>query len=98
MPSGVWGLSGQQGGAVVRALLDRSAKVRALVRSPGVSASDALAGLGARILRADTGDPASLAEAFHGLAGLFFMTVFAEHGPAGEVVQGAHHRRRGGRR
>jgi uncharacterized protein YbjT (DUF2867 family) len=40
------------------------------------------------VVRADTDDPGSLPVAFAGLAGLFVMTVFAVHGPEGEVAQG----------
>jgi len=85
---GVLGATGQQGGAVVRALLARGARVRALVRDDGVPAARDLTALGARVVRADTDVPTTLPEAFADLGALFVMTVFAERGPAGEVVQG----------
>ncbi|GAA1854647.1 NmrA family NAD(P)-binding protein [Microlunatus capsulatus] len=85
---GVLGATGQQGGAVVRALRARGAGVRALVRDVHDPRSRALAADGVHVVRADTDDPAGLPAAMAGLRGLFAMTVFAGHGPEGEVVQG----------
>ena len=84
---GVLGANGQQGSAVVRALVAAGVPVRALVRRPAAAA--ALAELpGVRVARADTDDPASLHEVFSGVSALFAVTVFAARGPAGEVAQG----------
>jgi uncharacterized protein YbjT (DUF2867 family) len=85
---GILDATGQQGGAVVRALLRRGAPVRALVRAVEEPRSRALAAQGATVVKADTDDPARLPEALAGLRGLFAMTVFAGHGARGEVVQG----------
>ena len=93
---GILGATGQQGGAVVRALLRPGAPVRALVRAVVEPRSRALAAHGVTVVKADTDDPARLPEALAGLRGLFAMTVFAGHGAPGEVVQGRGGRRRGG--
>ena len=85
----VVGATGQQGGATVRALLGAGAGVRALVRDPQSAAAQALAEAGARVVRADLDDAASLRAAFTGVDGVFAMTTFAgERGPEGEVEHG----------
>ncbi|MET0695365.1 MAG: NmrA/HSCARG family protein, partial [Propionibacteriaceae bacterium] len=84
----VLGATGQQGGAVVRSLLDRGVAVRALVRRTDDPAAQRLAEQGVRVVRADTDDPGRLPEALTDLRALFVMTVFASAGPAGEVIQG----------
>lgn len=85
---GVFGATGQQGGAVVRALLRRGVAVRALVRRTDDPAAVRLAEQGVRVVLADTDDPGRLPDALAGVQALFVMTVFAASGPAGEVVQG----------
>jgi uncharacterized protein YbjT (DUF2867 family) len=83
----VVGATGQQGGAVARALLDAGASVRALVRDPA-RATD-LADRGAELVRADLADPGSLRSAFTGAQRVFAMTTpFGEGGPDAEVQQG----------
>jgi uncharacterized protein YbjT (DUF2867 family) len=83
----VVGATGQQGGAVARALLDADARVRALVRDPA-RARD-LADRGAELVRADLQDPDSLRTAFRGVQRVFAMTTpFGEGGPEAEVAQG----------
>jgi uncharacterized protein YbjT (DUF2867 family) len=64
----VIGATGHLGGKVVRALLDRGKRVRALVR-PGSDAS-ALEKLGVEIVRGDMMDPASLEPAMEGMDAL----------------------------
>ncbi|MFI0036295.1 NmrA/HSCARG family protein [Streptomyces mutabilis] len=70
----VFGATGQQGGAVVDALLDHKARVRALVRDPRSDRAQALAARGVElaVVRADA--PASLAEALAAVEGFYFMT------------------------
>ena len=80
-PIAVFGGTGQQGGAVIDALLSRGAPVRALVRSPESEKARALADRGAELARVDIGDPASLSAALHGVAAFFFMTT-----PAGRTL------------
>ncbi|KAJ7069253.1 NAD(P)-binding protein [Mycena amicta] len=74
----VFGATGQQGGAVLRALLkDGTFTPRAIVRNPDSDASKALAALGAhvQVVKADTLDKASLVNALKGSEAVFAMTA-----------------------
>lgn len=70
----VFGATGQQGGAVVDALLPRGARVRALVRSPGSDRARALAARGVELSTARIDDPASTAAALEAVDAFYFMT------------------------
>ncbi|MGW4804749.1 NmrA/HSCARG family protein [Kitasatospora sp. NPDC004272] len=70
----VFGATGQQGGAVVDALLEHGARVRALVRDPRSDRARALAARGVELAAVRTDDPASLAAALAAVAGFSFMT------------------------
>ncbi|GAA2117856.1 NmrA family NAD(P)-binding protein [Kitasatospora saccharophila] len=70
----VFGATGQQGGAVVDALLAHGARVRALVRDPRSDRARALAARGVELAAVRTDDPASLAAALAAVAGFSFMT------------------------
>ena len=88
-PISVVGATGQQGSAVVDALLDRNIAVRALTRNPDSEAARALAQRGVEVVAADLEAPDSLRSAFEGAAAAFAMATMA--GPAGvegEVAQG----------
>lgn len=88
-PIAVVGATGQQGGAVVDALLEQGAAVRAVVRSPDGDAARALAARGVEVVRGDQEDRAALTSALRGTAAMFLMTTFA--GPDatdGEVRRG----------
>ncbi|MYS49903.1 NmrA family NAD(P)-binding protein, partial [Streptomyces sp. SID6013] len=54
----VFGATGQQGGAVVDALLDHKARVRALVRDPRSDRAQALAARGVELAAVRAEDPA----------------------------------------
>ncbi|MFD5827250.1 NmrA/HSCARG family protein [Lentzea sp. NPDC060358] len=69
-PIAVFGATGQQGGAVVDALLGRGARVRALVRSPESDRARALADRGVELAAFRIGDPAPLEAA----GAFYFMT------------------------
>ncbi|MGW7481813.1 NmrA family NAD(P)-binding protein [Nonomuraea muscovyensis] len=86
----VTGATGNQGGAVARALLGRGWTVRALVRDPGSAAARALAELGATLHRGDLDDPASVRAAMTGVHGVFSVQPFAwtEEELAAEVRRG----------
>ncbi|MER5889480.1 NmrA/HSCARG family protein [Streptomyces sp. NPDC001941] len=71
----VTGATGAQGGATARALLAAGHRVRALTRSPGSPAAEALRAVGAETHRADFDDPASLADALAGADALFAVTT-----------------------
>lgn len=89
-PYAVIGATGQQGGAVVDALLDRGAAVRAIVRDPTLAASVALAARGVELSVADQDDPSTLSDPLQGVAGLFLMTTYGPEsgGTEGEVRRG----------
>jgi uncharacterized protein YbjT (DUF2867 family) len=78
----VVGATGQQGGAVVRAIrAGNQFKVRALTRNPAKHRE-----LADEVVEADLNRPESLASAFHGAYGVFLVTNFQEHG-ADELKQ-----------
>ncbi|MER7773357.1 NmrA/HSCARG family protein [Kitasatospora sp. NPDC096140] len=70
----VFGATGQQGGAVVDALLDHNARVRALVRNPQSDRARALAARGVELAAVRADDPASLTAALATVGGFSFMT------------------------
>jgi len=72
----VVGATGQQGGAVVRALqADKQFKVRALTRNPAKHSE-----LGDEVVRADLTNPETLTAAFEGAHGVFLVTNLREEG------------------
>src|ERR1700730_12775052 len=78
----VVGATGQQGGAVVRALrAGNRFKVRALTRNPAKHRE-----LADEVVEADLNRPETLASAIDGAYGVFLVTNFQEHG-ADEVKQ-----------
>ena len=78
----VVGATGQQGGAVVRALeADNQFKVRALTRNPAKHRE-----LADEVIQADLSRPETLAAAFEGAHGVFLVTNVWEQG-ANEVEQ-----------
>lgn len=70
----VFGATGQQGGAVVDALLDHKARVRALIRDPQSGRAQALAARGVELAAIRADDPASPAAALATVEGFYFMT------------------------
>ncbi|MFI5841357.1 NmrA/HSCARG family protein [Catenuloplanes sp. NPDC051500] len=74
----VFGATGQQGGAVVDALLDQEARVRALVRDPRSGRAQALAARGVELAAVRADDPASLAAALATVEGFYVMTPAAD--------------------
>ena len=82
------GATGNQGGAVARALLADGWPLRALVRNPDKPAARALADKGVELVRADLEDRESLDRALEGAHGLYSMQNFWEHGAEAEVRQG----------
>jgi uncharacterized protein YbjT (DUF2867 family) len=71
----VIGGTGAQGGATARALLARGHRVRVLARNPTSPAALDLRDSGAELIRGDLDDPASLAAAVRGVAGVFSVQV-----------------------
>ncbi|VVJ18470.1 Uncharacterised protein [Amycolatopsis camponoti] len=70
----VFGGTGQQGGAVVDALLARGARVRALVRSPDSDRAQALATRGVELSAVRIDDPATTVAALKAVDAFYFMT------------------------
>jgi uncharacterized protein YbjT (DUF2867 family) len=78
----VVGATGQQGGGLVRAILDDQDgefAVRALTRNPDSDAARALAARGVEVVAADLDDEASLRAALDGAYGAYFVTAFWEY-------------------
>ena len=84
----VTGATGQQGGAVARALLAGGHKIRAMTRKPDGEAARVLAGKGAELVRGDLDDEASLSKALAGAWGVFAVQNTWEAGVEGEERQG----------
>lgn len=79
----MFGATGQQGGAVARALKAKGRKVRAFVRDPESGKAKALAAEGISLAIGDLFDPASIDGAMVGVAGVFSVQTSS---PAGEVT------------
>jgi uncharacterized protein YbjT (DUF2867 family) len=84
----VTGATGQQGGAVARALLSRGHHVKALTRKPDGDAARSLALAGADVVAGDLGDPASVVKAAGGVDTMFLMGNSYEAGMEEETRQG----------
>src|SRR5213080_5541062 len=84
----VTGATGHQGGAVARELLARGHRVRAMSRKPEGDAAQALAGLGAELVKGDLDDAESLKRAIQGTWGVFAVQNTWEAGVEGEEAQG----------
>ncbi|TBU98352.1 hypothetical protein DNJ95_10625 [Stutzerimonas kirkiae] len=85
----VIGATGQQGGAVARALAaDGRWQVRAVVRNPASPAATRLSGHGIEVVPGDLDRPESLSAAFAGANGVYAMQP-ANGGPETELRQGA---------
>lgn len=82
------GATGHQGGAIARELLAAGWPVRAMTRKPEGEAANALAALGAEVVKADLDDEASLAGALNGAWGALGVQNTWEAGVEGEEEQG----------
>jgi uncharacterized protein YbjT (DUF2867 family) len=89
-PIAVVGATGQQGGAVVDALLARGVPIRAVARNPNSEPATRLAARGAELVLADLDDIDSVRAAFDGVAAAFAMT--SHDGPDGVEREIAHGR------
>ncbi|MFD9698702.1 NmrA/HSCARG family protein [Lentzea sp. NPDC059081] len=84
----VVGSTGEQGGAVARALLaDGEFAVRALTRGTESEAAKKLAALGAEVVAADLYDVESLRKAFDGAYGAYLVTPFFTHLSAAKEME-----------
>ena len=86
----VTGATGRSGGAVARHLLADGWRVRALTRKPDSAPAQALASLGADVVRADMTEPSSLAGAFRDVHGVYSVQNPWGIGFEAEVTQGTN--------
>jgi len=84
----VSGATGRQGGAVIRHLLCRGWKLRALTRNPNAPAAQELTRQGVEVVQGDLEDRASLEPAAHGVHGVYSVQDFWSVGAKREVQQG----------
>src|SRR5882757_11000804 len=84
----VTGATGNQGGAVVEALLTRGHQVRAMTRNPASPAAIRLRGQGVEIAVGDFTDHDSLVRAARGADAVYAMSTPMEQGADKETVQG----------
>jgi uncharacterized protein YbjT (DUF2867 family) len=87
-PTLVLGATGGQGGAVAAALLQRGARVRAMVRRPDQPSARRLLDLGVDVVAGSLDDRAALSAAMRGVGAAFALTTPFEAGVDAEVTQG----------
>ena len=78
----VTGVTGKQGGAVARALLEKGHRVRGMTRNVDGAAAKAVAALGVDLVTGDFGAPDSLSTATTGVDTVFAMSTPFEIGRA----------------
>ena len=84
----VTGATGNQGGAVMKSLLERGHKVRAVTRNTDSAKARQLANAGVTLVRASLEDTAALTKALEGATSLFAMTTPFGGGTQAETRQG----------
>lgn len=84
----VTGATGRQGGAVIRHMLPKGWKLRALTRNPGSYAAKELTRQDIEVVQGDLEDPSSLDRACRGIYGVYSVQDFWNVGAKREVQQG----------
>jgi uncharacterized protein YbjT (DUF2867 family) len=84
----VTGATGRQGGAVIRHMLPKGWKLRALTRNPQSHAAQSLARQGVELVQGDLENAASVTRAAAGVYGIYSVQDFWAVGAKREVVQG----------
>lgn len=84
----VTGATGQQGGAVVRTLIARGHRVKAISRRPDSEGAKRLTAAGVEVVAGDLDDAASVAAAAEGVDTMFLMGNSYEAGTDAETRQG----------
>src|SRR5215472_17535237 len=84
----VTGATGKQGGSVVRHMLGRGWKIRALTRDPESRTATALAKKGVDIVQGNLEDPSSFEHALRGAYGVYSVQDYWSIGAKREVQQG----------
>ena len=84
----ITGATGKQGGAVIRALMGKGFRLRAMTRTPDSAAALALAAAGVELVKGDLDDAASLKTALAGVWGTLAVQNTWEAGVEKEEEQG----------
>lgn len=84
----VTGATGRQGGAVIRHILPKAWRLRALTRNPASHAAKELARQSVEVVQGDLEDPRSLEGACRGVYGVYSVQDFWSVGAKREVQQG----------
>lgn len=84
----IFGATGNQGGAVVNAMLNTNFKIRAVSRNPNNEKSKSLTNKGIDVVKADFEDEASLHDAMKGVYGVYSIQNFMQGGSKKEIVHG----------
>jgi uncharacterized protein YbjT (DUF2867 family) len=84
----VTGVTGSQGSATARALVQAGARVRGLTRNPESPKAKMLAAKGVELVRGDLDDAASIGAALEGADGVYAVTDFFTNGIPGEIAHG----------
>lgn len=84
----VTGATGRQGSAVIRHMLPKGWKLRALTRRPDASAARELVRQGVEVVAGNLEDPPSLERATRGVYGIYSVQDFWAVGARREVLQG----------
>src|SRR5438874_8473382 len=84
----ITGATGRQGGGVIRHMLAKGWKLRALTRNPHSEAAQNLARQGIELVQGDLEDLASLERAAHNMYGIYSVQDFWTVGAKREVQQG----------
>jgi len=84
----VTGCTGQQGGAVTKALLKNGHRVRGLTRNPDSAKAKQLSDLGVEVVAGDFTDSSSLVRAATGVDAMYAMTTPFESSEEAETEQG----------
>lgn len=84
----ITGATGRQGGAVIRHMLPKGWKLRALTRNPGGSVAQKLAAQGIEVVQGNLEDSTSTEQAARGVYGIFSVQDFWSVGATREVQQG----------
>lgn len=84
----VTGATGRQGGAVVRHMLPKGWRLKALTRNPQSHAAQSLAREGVELVHGDMEDTTSLSRAAQGVYGIYSVQDFWTVGAKREVQQG----------
>ncbi len=84
----VTGATGRQGGAVIRHMLPKGWRLRALTRNPASHAAKDLARQGVEVVQGDLEATRSLEEICHGIYGIYSVQDFWSVGAKREIQQG----------